>query len=99
MSLILQLECKLHERRGFSLLLIAKCAAISKVWTPGTIYWLYTIISFFRLLPLPDSRGTAVFIRSKTSPKGHKNGSPCEGSDGSDGGSPKQDLCLELRTR
>lgn len=54
MSLILQLECKLHEGRHFSLLLIAKCAAISKVWAPGTIYWLYKIISFFRPLPLPD---------------------------------------------
>lgn len=91
--LIPQLECKLHEGRAFCLLFITRCAAVPKIWAPSTIYWLHKRISLSHFLTLlgPSyahaAQGeTVIFIRSKAFQICHKNGSPCAGSYGSDGG-------------
>ena len=67
-------------------------SAAPKVWAPSTIYWLYKRMSLLSLAsarPLLCSCGPrekVVFIRSKASQTCHKDGSPCVGSDDSDGG-------------
>lgn len=89
-SFIPQLQCKLHEGRGFCSLLSVLQFLRSGHLVPFTgckkNKSLSSLASARPLLCSYSSTGTAVFIRPNASKSCHKNGSPCIGSDVSDGG-------------